>query len=470
MDSAVSTEMSEAEQALRLRLQEEEVKLSGLESDLRAEESAWETLATKRAQFDSMEQVCQTIEKLSEEGVSRSFWGDLASDEEVAAHLDEVRANINELGSELANVEQRRSAARQSLERQVDVVAQVEDDLLAVFEQQVRKQQEWLIEREETELPWHLQIMPWTRGLEDDQLFRKSLLRSALVCLLLGLLIPFIDIPIPDREEVIKVPERLASLIRKERPLPAVQPKPQKRVEKKPREVEPTPELKPEVAPKPQVAEKAAPPAEPESARERVASTGLLAFREKFSNLASSRPSARLGAEASISNSGKAATGLPQRSMVSIQGPGSSGGINLSDLSRDVGDGVGAGDRIDGVALSRVASSIGAGGSSDRPYSAGALAGRTDEEIQIVFDRYKSALYRLYNRELRKDPTLRGQMVLQLTIEADGSVSVCQLQSSDMEAPTLAAQVVQRVLSFDFGAKEVPAITIHYPIDFLPTA
>ena len=52
---------------------------------------------------------------------------------------------------------------------------------------------------------------------------------------------------------------------------------------------------------------------------------------------------------------------------------------------------------------------------------------RTDEEIQIVFDRYKAALYRLYNRELRKDPTLQGQMVLRLTIEPNGSVSFCQL-------------------------------------------
>ena len=43
------------------------------------------------------------------------------------------------------------------------------------------------------------------------------------------------------------------------------------------------------------------------------------------------------------------------------------------------------------------------------------MAGRTDEEIQIVFDRYKAALYRLYNRELRKDPTLRGQIDAQLT-------------------------------------------------------
>jgi hypothetical protein len=109
-------------------------------------------------------------------------------------------------------------------------------------------------------------------------------------------------------------------------------------------------------------------------------------------------------------------------------------------------------------------------GTGDQASGGGALAGRTDEEIQIVFDRYKAALYRLYNRELRNDPTLRGQVVLRLTIEPDGSVSMCALQSSDMNAPALATQVVERVKTFAFGAKDVPAITILYPIDFLPAA
>ena len=72
-------------------------------------------------------------------------------------------------------------------------------------------------------------------------------------------------------------------------------------------------------------------------------------------------------------------------------------------------------------------------------------------------------------RELRKDPTLRGQLVLRLTIEPDGSVSMCELHSASMDAPDLAAQVVNRVKTFDFGAKEdIVAITIIYPIDFLP--
>ena len=56
-------------------------------------------------------------------------------------------------------------------------------------------------------------------------------------------------------------------------------------------------------------------------------------------------------------------------------------------------------------------------------------------------------------------------------LEPDGTVSFCELQASDMNAPTLEQQVVDRILRFDFGAKEgIPAITITYPIDFLPAA
>ena len=120
----------------------------------------------------------------------------------------------------------------------------------------------------------------------------------------------------------------------------------------------------------------------------------------------------------------------------------------------------------------RKTSSIAAINGDDRPKTRGGPgAARTDEEIQIVFDRYKASFYRLYHRELRNNPTLRGQMVLRLTIEPDGSVSMCALQSSDMDAPDLAAQVVSRVRTMNFSAKEgVQAVTIVYPIDFLQAA
>jgi len=213
-----------------------------------------------------------------------------------------------------------------------------------------------------------------------------------------------------------------------------------------------------------------APVAVEEAAPEReIRSAGILAFSQSIADLAETRESPGLGADASINDAGNAEVGRSsERLMVTSMAPGSSGGINLSSISRDVGGGGGGGE-IAGVQVTRVASSIGVSGTGNRPTSAGAAGGRTDEEIQIVFDRYKSALYRLYNRELRNDPTLRGQVVLRLTIEPDGSVSFCEIQSSGLGAPTLEQQIVERVRSMDFGAKEgISAVTILYPIDFLP--
>jgi TonB family protein len=234
-------------------------------------------------------------------------------------------------------------------------------------------------------------------------------------------------------------------------------------------EAEPTPVAEAPEEPAPVVAEAPAPAPVPE--RE-IRSTGILAFSDSFASLSTNRPAAQLGAAARINDAGEAAVGRTERSMITSPAPGSSGGINLSTLSRDVGGGGGgAGDQIGGVAVSRIASSIGAGGTGDRPMAGGAAAGRTDEDIQIVFDRYKSALYRLYNRELRNAPTLRGQVVLRLTIEANGSVSFIEVQASGLGAPALEQEVAERVRLFDFGAREnIAAVTILYPIDFLPAA
>jgi hypothetical protein len=68
--------------------------------------------------------------------------------------------------------------------------------------------------------------MPWMRGFEEDTLFRKTLGGAVLASLLLGLLIPLIDLPMLEPDELTKVPERFAKLIRKEpaRPLPPPQP------------------------------------------------------------------------------------------------------------------------------------------------------------------------------------------------------------------------------------------------------
>nr|WP_237440471.1 AgmX/PglI C-terminal domain-containing protein [Alcanivorax sp. DP30] len=183
-----------------------------------------------------------------------------------------------------------------------------------------------------------------------------------------------------------------------------------------------------------------------------------------------------LGAEAKISGSratgAAAANGAAgSRALITASAGGSGGVAAASSVSRG-GVGSGGGNAISGSGLStgQVQSAVAASvKESARPLTKGAGPSRTDEEIQIVFDRYKSALYRIYNRELRNNPSLRGKMVLELVIEPDGSVSACRVKSSDLDSPTLGQKIVMRVKMFNFGPKEgVPQTKILYPIDFLP--
>ena len=234
----------------------------------------------------------------------------------------------------------------------------------------------------------------------------------------------------------------------------------------------PAPKPKPAKPPGPLGPGKPELPPEEAQPRPKVGMAGILAFRDKFAGLAKDKVAPHLGADAHYSQV-DAVGPASSRSTLTTNTPSASGGINLASLSRSVGGGggggAGGGGGIQGVAVGRATSSIAGIGGGERPVAHGGPgASRTDEEIQIVFDRYKASFYRLYNRALRNDPTLKGQMVLRLTIQPDGSVSMCKLQSSDMNAPDLADQVVKIVLTINFGAKEVQAVTISYPIDFLP--
>src|SRR6266478_417268 len=223
----------------------------------------------------------------------------------------------------------------------------------------------------------------------------------------------------------------------------------------------------------------------PVEAKSRVGNAGILALKDKIASLAQDTVVVPLGADARHVAADE--VGRPSaRSLLASNAPGSSGGINVASLSRSVGGGGGGGGGGNGgggvggrstgadggVGVGRAVSRIAPITGADRPKArSGPGPARTDEEIQIVFDRYKASFYRLYNRELRNNPALKGQMVLRLTIEPDGSVSMCALQSTDMDAPDLATQVVSRVRTINFGAKDgVPVVTIVYPIDFLPAA
>lgn len=94
---------------------------------------------------------------------------------------------------------------------------------------------------------------------------------------------------------------------------------------------------------------------------------------------------------------------------------------------------------------------------------------RTDEEIQKVFYHNRSSLYKIYQRHLQKVPKLQGSISLQITINSNGTVSACSIESSNIQSEEFLAEIIEDVRKFDFGEKpNVPLKVISYPIQFLP--
>lgn len=442
--------VSKAQQELNARIEEVREEITRLKAKLAQIDAELEALAAERERVRLVEEVCERLERLEQEGAAHLFWGRGTGAEERAAHLEHARATVSEFGERLAAIERRRAALQEQIDEKLRLFDWLNDELFERQEEEENIKYEFVVHREVV-LPYRPVVMPWTEEREDRARFRKTLLLVLLVTLCFSTLVGLWQLPPPEPADPTEIPERLVRLVQRELPKPP----PPKPVEQ--REVKP---VKPEEKPKPTQTET-------QQARAKAQKSGILAFSNTFADLVNEADQLKLGAEAQATIAGEKSVGAAQRSLVVARAHAGSGGINTAAISRNIGGG--AGSRMGGVEFTRVASSVGDIAEADRPLSDGPGPSRTDEEIQIVFDRYKAALYRLYNRELRSNPLLRGKIVLRITIEPSGEVSACTIESSDLPSETLKAEVVARVKRFNFGPKEgVPRITILYPIDFLP--
>ena len=320
-------------------------------------------------------------------------------------------------------------------------------------------------------LSYRVYELPWTTNADQEQRFRRQLLSWIGASLLAALILSFLPIPARDPAELNEIPERYARLLIEQEapppppPPPVVQeePEPELPVEPEPEQlveeiVEPDPII-PEPEPEPEPVDVVA------EARERASVAGLLPFAEE---LASLRDAELTDTLQMADLAGAVSEELPvnERSLITSNVGASSGGINTSSLSRNTG-GSGIGTRTTTVVESPVEGFGPAGGAVTRTGQSN-LASRSREEIERVFDRNKGAIYSLYNRALRADPTLQGKVVLRLTITPAGQVSFCEIVSSELGDPALEQRLVQRVLLFQFEAKEVESVTTTKPIDFFP--
>jgi TonB family protein len=361
-------------------------------------------------------------------------------------------------------------------------------------------------------------VLPWATSAADEQRFWRIARNIGVLMLVLGVALPFIPRPEKPLDKIEPLAAPMARLLieRKTPPPPPAPPKPETvAVAPKP---EATPEpARPQPAPRPRATrpDKAAPVPEArnpvegkppgesalEVARKQAMGVGLLAMKAELSQMAAGAPLAAqlkkdippgpgvgTGSGPGVGMGSEA--GLPSRALLTAAGgrPSGSGGINTAAYSRDTGGGGLAGRSttlVEGVASGGGGGGPGGGGggrSGGTGLGAGGGAGnsavakggsgkasRSIEEIKLVFERNKGAIYSMYQRALRDDPSLQGKVVLELKIAPSGEVLNVRILSSELKNAELENRLRTRVQSFDFGAKDVAEIVVSWPVDFLPS-
>jgi outer membrane biosynthesis protein TonB len=362
-------------------------------------------------------------------------------------------------------------------------------------------------------------VLPWATSAADEQRFWRIARAIGLVMLVLGIALPFIPRPQKPLDRIEPLPAPMAKLLieRKAPPPPVAPPKPEAVAAAPKPEATPEP-ARPEPAPRPRATRpeqlKAAPVPEARNpvegkppgeaaidvARRQAMGVGLLAMKAELSQMAAGAPLAAqlrkdippgpgVGTGSGPGVGAGTEAGLPSRALLTAAGGrAGSGGINTAAYSRDSGGGGLAGRSttlVEGVASGgggggpggggggrTGGTGVGAGGGAGNSAVAkggSGKASRSIEEIKLVFERNKGAIYSMYQRALRDDPTLQGKVVLELKIAPSGEVLACRVLSSELKNADLENKLRARVQGFDFGAKDVAEIVVSWPVDFLPS-
>ena len=289
--------------------------------------------------------------------------------------------------------------------------------------------------------------LPWTPNDAEERHFKRLMTVGILLWLII--VIGTQLLPGPERPLARQLPEEVVKLVLQPPPIP---PKP---VEEK----------KPE--PKPVVPPKVVPPIDKTVQARKKAQKAINAIKDELADLRAALKPEEL-ASAKPLNPKVDGPARAERSLITSNLTGGSGGINTAALSAGFGGGPGS---LHGHATMQGVQSFADGirkGSEARRSGSSGKASRSREEIETVFDRNKAAIYALYNRALRDNPQLQGKVVVQLTIAPTGEVTDCRVLSSELKNQELERKLIERIKLFRFEDRDVELITTTKPIDFFP--
>jgi periplasmic protein TonB len=287
--------------------------------------------------------------------------------------------------------------------------------------------------------------LPWAPSDEIEQRFKKLLRILLIVSTVLAVIIWLLPAPQRAKASIDDLPDRVVQLIVEKPPPPPPPPPPEP--ENKPEPEKPKPEqVKPTEKPKPELRKQ------------------MKVFEDQFAALRDQNLDLK---DPQLKNVEDARS---ERNLITSAAGRTSGGINTANMARGFGGGAG---EIGTHTTTAVSHGQGldpnAGGRVQRTGTSG-KSSRAREEVEIVFDRNKGALYALYGRALRDQPELQGKLVLEFTISPAGDITMCRVVSSELNDPELEKKIVARVRLIKFKPADVEPLTVSKPIDFFPAA
>ena len=96
--------------------------------------------------------------------------------------------------------------------------------------------------------------------------------------------------------------------------------------------------------------------------------------------------------------------------------------------------------------------------------------GRTTQGIRKTVTCYLADLRYLYKKELKRNPSVKGEITVKFEISPSGRVNCVVLVSSNLHTPSLEHAIVRNIKKWRFPAipEECGCVTATYPFFFFP--
>lgn len=302
-------------------------------------------------------------------------------------------------------------------------------------------------------------VLDWQPDKQSSRLFHRLVFLSLLFFTLVAFIIYAIEVPEKPSKEHVKIPTRIANFVAKQpiklEPIKVIPPEMKKEIPRESAQETISRE-------KPQSQDSSLSERQKES-RQRANNSGILALKDQFDGLVNTSSIETLEKTSVLSaTDDQSATHRTDSLTEQLSAPSKS--INRDEI-------VGKISSTEITQRQSTTQTMASTLAENNDIQTGAFAnGRRSSDIGHVFNKNKLLLHALYERERRKDSSLKGKIIFQLTILPSGKVSSVKIIMTELSHQELELRLISRIRGFVFSpTNDKNPTTIEFPVEFIPS-